>query len=131
MSEHKSIVYIDHSEVCDGRLDELKTAIKELAEFVKAKEPRIIAYNVYFTEGGKRMTVIHIHPDSASLEFHMKVAGPEFPKFADFVNMLTINIYGEINEGLLEQLRKKAQMLGNAIVVVHGFHAGLARFGGC
>jgi quinol monooxygenase YgiN len=130
MSEQKSIVYIDHSEVRDGRLDELKAAIKELAEFVKAKEPRIIAYNVYFTEGGKRMTVIHIHPDSASLEFHMKVAGPEFPKFADFVRMLTINIYGEINEGLLEQLRKKAQMLGNATVVVHGFHAGFDWFGG-
>jgi hypothetical protein len=45
--------------------------------------------------------------------------------------MLTINIYGEINEGLLEQLRKKAQMLGNATVVVQGFHAGFARFGGC
>jgi len=130
MSEQKSIVYIDYSEVRDGRLDELEAAIKELAELVKAKEPRIIAYNVYFTEGGKRMTVIHIHPDSASLEFHMKVAGPEFPKFADFVRMLTINIYGEINEGLMEQLRKKAQMLGNATVVAHGFHAGFARFGG-
>ncbi len=130
MSEQKSIVYIDYSEVRDGRLDELEAAIKELAELVKAKEPRIISYNVYFTEGGKRMTVIHIHPDSASLEFHMKVAGPEFPKFADFVRMLTINIYGEINEGLLEQLRKKAQMLGNATVVVHGFHAGFDRLGG-
>jgi hypothetical protein len=131
MSEQKSVVYIDYSEVRDGRLDELKEAIKELAEFVRAKEPRIIAYNVYFTEGGKRMTIIHIHPDAASLQFHMKVAGPEFPKFADFVNMLTINIYGEVNEGLLEQLRIKAQMLGNATVVVHGFHAGLARFESC
>lgn len=130
MSEQKSVVYIDHSEVRDGRLDELKAAIKDLAEFVNAKEPRIIAYNVYFTEGGKRMTVIHIHPDAASLEFHMQVAGPEFPKFAHFVRMLTINIYGEINEGLLEQLRKKAKMLGNATVAVHGFHAGFARFGG-
>ena len=130
MSGQKPVVYIDYSEVRKGKLDELKVAIKELAEFVKAKEPRIIAYNAYFTEDGKRMTIIHVHPDSASLEFHMKVAGSEFPKFADFVRMLTINIYGEINEGLLEQLRKKALMLGNATVFTHGFHAGFARFGG-
>ena len=128
MSGQNSVVYIDYSEVREGKLDELKAAIKELTEFVKAKEPRIIAYNVYFTDGDKRMTILHIHPDAASLEYHMKVAGPEFPKFADFVRMLTINVYGEINDGLLEQLHKKARMLGNAAVAVHEFNAGIARF---
>ena len=129
MSEPEPVVYIDHSEIREGKLEELKTAMNELVELVEANEPRLISYNVYFTEDGNRMTVVHVHPDSASLEFHMKVAGPAFPKFVDSVKLLTIDVYGKLSDDLLEQLRKKAQMLGNGTVVVHGLHAGFARFG--
>jgi quinol monooxygenase YgiN len=123
------VIYIDRSEIREGKLEELKAAMNELAGLVKANEPRIIAYNVYLTVDGTRMTVFHAHPDSASLEFHMSVAGPAFPKFAGFINLLTIDIYGEASDNLVEQLRRKAQMLGNGTVLVHGFHAGFARFG--
>lgn len=122
------IVYIDSSEVRDGRLEELKTAMNELIEFVEANEPQLIAYNVYFKEDGTRMTVVAVHPDSASLDFHMKVAGPLFPKFAEFIKLLTIDVYGKPSDELVEQMRQKAQMLGTGTVVAHGLHAGFARF---
>ena len=127
MSGSEPVIYIDHSEVREGKLDELKAAIEELAELVKTKEPRIIAYDVYFSESGNRMTVIHIHPDSASLEFHMKIAGPAFAGFVEYVRLLTINVYGNLDDGLLEQLRKKAQMLGNGTVTTHKLHTGFIR----
>jgi quinol monooxygenase YgiN len=126
MSE--SIVYIDHSEIRDGKLDELKTAMNELVELIESNEPQLIAYNVYFNEDGTRMTVVSVHADSASLAFHMKVAGPAFPKFAHFVRLLTIDVYGKLTEDLLEQVRRKAGMLGNGTVHVHSTHAGFARF---
>jgi hypothetical protein len=34
--------------VREGKLAELKTAIRELAEFVAANEPRVIGYGAYF-----------------------------------------------------------------------------------
>ena len=123
------IVYIDSSEIREGKLEELKTAMNGLVEFVEANEPRLIAYNVYFKEDGTRMTVFHVHPDSASLEFHMKVAGPLFPKMAEFIKLLTIDVYGKPSDDLVEQMRQKAQMLGNGTVLVHELHAGFARFG--
>jgi quinol monooxygenase YgiN len=123
------VIYIDRSEVREGKLEELKTAMNELAGLVKANEPRIIAFNVYLTEDGTRMTVLHVHPDADSLEFHMKVAGPAFPKFVEFIKLRTIDIYGEASDNLVEPLRRKAQMLGNGTVQVHGLHAGFARFG--
>ncbi len=131
MSESKPIIYIDRSEIREGKLKELKTAMKELVELVEANEPRLIAYNVYFTEDGTRMTVLHVHPDPASLEFHMKVAGTAFPRFREFVKLLTIDVYGKPDDDLLEQMQKKALMLGNGTVVVHELHAGFARFGVC
>lgn len=123
------IIYIDCSEIRDGKIEELKAAVNELAELVEANEPRIIAYNAYFTEDGTRMNIVHIHQDSASLEFHMKVAGPAFPKFAEFLKLLTIDLYGRPSGNLLELMRQKARLLGNATVLVHEPHAGFARFG--
>lgn len=123
------IIYIDTSEIREGKLEELKTAINDLVEFVDANEPQAIAYNVYLNGNGTRITVVQIHPDSASLEFHMKVAGPAFPKFTEFIKLSTIEIYGKPSDNLLKQLRQKAQMLGNGTVVVHDLHAGFVRIG--
>ena len=58
-----AIVYIDISEVCEGALDELKAGLKDLADFIEAKEPQLIAYNVYFSDDGTRMTVVNVHPN--------------------------------------------------------------------
>jgi hypothetical protein len=127
MSE--SIVVVDSSEIREGKLEKLKTALHDLVEFVESNEPRPIAYSVYIDEGGTRMTVVQVHPDSASMEFHMKVAGPVFPRFAEFVKLSTMDIYGKPSDDLLEQILKKVQTLGNATVVVHKRHAGFARSG--
>jgi quinol monooxygenase YgiN len=121
------IVSIDSSEIHEGRLEELKTAMKELVEFVDANEPRPIAYNLYLNEDGTRMTVVQVHPDSASMEFHMDVAGSAFRKFLEFLTLSRIDIYGKPTARLLEQMRQKARMLGNAALVVHELHAGFTR----
>ncbi|MHB8841212.1 MAG: antibiotic biosynthesis monooxygenase [Candidatus Aquicultor sp.] len=125
----ESIVIIDSSEIHEGKLEELKTAMVELAEFAEANEPNTIAYNVYLNEDGTQVTVFQVHPDSASAEFHMKVAGPAFRKFAEFIKLLRIDIYGKPSQELLERLKQKAQMLGSETAVVHELHAGFARFG--
>lgn len=121
------IVYVDSSEVRDGRLTELKAAMEDLAAFVEANEPRLLAYNVYFGDDRARMTVPHINPDSAALEFHMRVAGPKFPPIREFINMLAIDVYGHPDDALVDRLRDKAAMLGSGVVRVHELHAGFAR----
>ena len=99
----------------------------DLARFVQANEPQLFAYNVYFNEDGTRMSVLHINPDSASLEFHMRVAGPKFPPIGEFIRLLSIDVYGQPDDGLVEVLRQKAEMLGSGTVRVHDLHAGFAR----
>jgi hypothetical protein len=124
-----AIVYVDTSDVREGALDELKEGMKELVAFVEANVPRIIAYNVYFSDDGARMTVMHVHPDAASLEYHLEVAGPLFRRYADLVTLSSIQIYGEPSEKALELSRAKAQLLGQgAELVVEPLHAGFSRF---
>jgi hypothetical protein len=40
-----------------------------------------------------------------------------------------VDFYGKPSDALLEAMRQKAQLLGNAPVVVNEFHEGFARFG--
>jgi quinol monooxygenase YgiN len=123
-----AIVYLDTAEVREGALEELKAALEELVAFVDANEPRLIAYNAYLSDDGARLTVVHVHPDSASLEYHLEVAGPIFRRFVELVTLSSIHVYGEPSENVLLQLHEKARLLGNGAVVVDALHAGIARF---
>ena len=123
------IIVVDTSEICEGKLEELKTALRELVEFVEANEADPIAYNIYFDEDGTRMTVVQIHPSSASMELHMNVAGPVFRKFTELVKLSRVDFYGKPSSAVLDQMRRKGELLGNAPVVVNELHAGFARLG--
>lgn len=121
------IVYIDQSTVSDGKLEKLKSAMRELVDFVEANEPEILAYDVYFSADGSQMTVMHMHANQDSLEFHMEVAGPKFPPIGEFIELDSIDVYGRLSEDLIERLKDKASTLGSGRVSVHELHQGVDR----
>jgi quinol monooxygenase YgiN len=123
------IVVVDTSEVLEGRLEDVKAAFHELVQFVEANEPDAIGYWMYLNEDGSSMTIVQVHPDSASMEFHMKVAGPAFAKLKAMLRLRSMDVYGQPSEELLAQLQQKARMLGDASVTVHELHRGFSRFG--
>lgn len=123
------IVYVDHSRIRPGRLEEVKKAIAELVGFVQDREPRLISYGFYIDEQASAMTVVAVHPDSQSLELHMEIGGPQFRKLAEFIDLRLVEVYGEPSATALSLLRQKADMLGKGgRVVVHELQAGFARF---
>jgi hypothetical protein len=95
---------------------------------VEANEPDVIVYQVYIDESSSSMTVVQIHPDAASMELHLDAARPVFAPFAGLVRLATIDVYGDPSERLLDQLRRKATMLGDATISVHRLEAGITRF---
>lgn len=123
------LIAVDSSEIREGRIDELKAGLTELVEFIEANEAEPLAYSIYIDEVGRRMTVVQIHPSSASMELHLRLAGPIFEKFTDLVVLSRVDFYGTPSDALLEQTRQKAELLGNAPVVVNELHAGFARLG--
>jgi len=125
------IIYVDRSLIVDGKLEQLKRGIRALVEFVERREPRLISYGFFLDEVRMRMTVIAIHPDSASLEFHLDIAGPEFRKLKELVELTEIEVYGPVGDTALAQLQEKARMLGRGgkVVVVEA-EASFARMTG-
>jgi hypothetical protein len=123
------LVYIDHSEIRPGGLEEVRKAIPELVGFIDAHEPQLTFYAFYIDEQAAAMTVVAVHPDSASLELHLEIGGPQFRNLAAFIDLRLIEVYGVPSGTALDQLRQKADLLGEeARVVVHQLHAGFARF---
>ena len=123
------LVYIDRSDIRAGKLEEVRKGIRELVKFVETHEPQLIAYGFYFNERGTGMTVVAVFPDSASMEFHMEIGGPEFRKLSELIELRTIDVYGRPSEKALGQLQHKMEMLGeNGRVVVHQRDAGFMRF---
>jgi quinol monooxygenase YgiN len=106
------LVYIDRSEIRPESVPELREGVAELVEFIEAREPQLLTYGFYIDETNRRMTVISVHPDSASLERHLEVGGPAFRKLAPLLTLTSIEVYGQPSERALEGLKQKAQALG-------------------
>jgi hypothetical protein len=118
VAESEPIVYIDHSDIREGAIEELRAGVARLVEFIEAREPQLIAYGFYIDEDARKMTVVAVHPDPASLELHMDIGGEEFRKLGHLLRMTGIECYGRPSERALDQLRQKAAALGDAGTVV-------------
>ncbi len=121
------ILYIDHSTIRPGKLEHLPRAMKRLSDFIEANNPHILSYSFHLDENERRMTVIAVHPDSAALVRHMEIGDAEFRKFGDLVELSSIAVYGDVDDGVLERLHAKARMLGRGSVSVHPRCAGFSR----
>ena len=122
------IVYVDRSGIRKGKLQETKAAMARLVDFVEAREPRLLAYGTYLDPEGAHMSVVALHPDPASLELHMEVGGPEFRRFADLIDLRSIEVFGRPSGKALDELHRKAASLGDGGgVIVHERYAGFSR----
>ncbi|MFD5793738.1 hypothetical protein ACFWIO_09400 [Streptomyces diastatochromogenes] len=91
------IFYVDRSDIQEGKLAEVRELMRELASFVEDREPQLIAYRFYIDESESVMTVVAIHPDSASMELHMEVGGPRFRALGEFIRLRSIDVYEHDN----------------------------------
>jgi hypothetical protein len=112
------IVYIDHSDIREGAIEELRAGVRRLVDYIDAREPQLIAYGFYIDEARAKMTVVAVHPDSGSLELHMDIGGAEFRKLGHLLKLTGIECYGRPSERALDQLRQKAAALGDGGTVV-------------
>lgn len=121
------IVYLDRSEIREGRTEDLKHGVRRLVAFIERREPRLIHYGFHIDEEAGLMTVLAVHPDSASLELHLEVGGPEFRRLADLITLRSIEVYGSPSDRALEMLEQKANALGDGGVTVQEQLAGFTR----
>ena len=108
------IVYIDRSSIETEQLAELRGAIDRLVDFVKQGQPQLLLYSFFLDERAKEMTVVAVHPNSASLARHLAMGGAEFRKVGEYIDLQQIDVYGAASDDVVRQLEAKAGLLGRA-----------------
>lgn len=100
-------VYVGTTKVKPGKLEALREQLSELADFVDANEPRMVAFHAFLDEAGSKLTIVQVHPDSASMEFHMQVNAKHFAtSFDNLEAVVSEQYYGAISDSLATELAK-------------------------
>lgn len=100
------LIVVSTLRVKEGRLEEVERYYKKILDIVERNEPRLIAFHGFLNEEGTEMTSIQIHPDTASMEFHMQVLrdnwDESFSEYGQMLEMSTIAYYGSPPESALQ-----------------------------
>ena len=67
-------IYTGTYRVREGRFEDARKKLAEHAEFIEANEPRLIAFHVFTDEAAGTVSIVQLHRDPESMEFHMKLA---------------------------------------------------------
>jgi len=90
-----------------GKLEEARKLVAELVDFVETNEPRMIVFQCFLDAAGTKLTIVQVHPDSASMEFHMQVNAKHFATSFDFLDQNVLeHRYGEVSDSLAAELAK-------------------------
>jgi hypothetical protein len=79
-------IFISQSRIKEGKLDNFKRSLREMAEFVEANEPRVIAFEAYLNDDSTEVTGVQIHPDADSMAVHMQVAWEKIMEFDQYLD---------------------------------------------
>jgi hypothetical protein len=103
-------IFIATNRIRDGRYGAEQQRVPELARFIEASEPRLIAFNEYVDDDHSEVTVVQVHPDAASLEYHMGIIGDRAREaYAQTLQATTrIQVFGRPTGNILRMLEQQA-----------------------
>jgi quinol monooxygenase YgiN len=101
-------IFIGTYEIKEGKRDDFARYWRDFVEFVEASEPRLIAFNAYVDDDGGEVSVVQVHPDVESMEFHMKLIREHVEHAAwEFLgDTVRTEIYGVVSDSALETIRQ-------------------------
>jgi hypothetical protein len=69
------LIFIATNRLREGRFGAEQERVPELSRFVEENEPQLIAFNEYVNEVLSEVAVVQVHPDAASLDYHLSAIG--------------------------------------------------------
>lgn len=100
-------LYIATNSIKEGKVEEAREMVNEVAKLVEANEPRIISFNVFLDEENRRFVCVQVHPDAASMETHMQVITEHLKTAYDVIEeTVSEQLYGDGAERMVEEFRQ-------------------------
>ena len=122
----EAFVFIGNYRVKDGKLEDFRKIAAELVETVETNEPRMIAFHIFIDEDASRTSVLQVHPDAASMEFHMQAISDHIAGAFNYLETESSQVFGHTPDALLGTIRQYTEP-GVEIRVMPTHEAGFTR----
>jgi hypothetical protein len=110
----KPLVYVSTWRIRPGRFEDYRRFYDRLWRMVESNEPDVVAFLAFANDDLTEITNVHVFPDQATLDRHMRVLGDQMKLLPDDLTMVTqfmepvgIQVYGrptgaasEMDQGL-------------------------------
>jgi predicted metallo-beta-lactamase superfamily hydrolase len=104
------LIFIGTYIVRNGKLEECKQRLGELVDLVETNEPRLIAFHIYLDQQGSKISVVQVHPDSDSMELHLKIVSEHLTGAFEYLETTEREqLFGTPSETLAEMLDAYAE----------------------
>lgn len=100
------LIVISRFKVKEGKLEDVMRYDKKILRIVETYEPQVIAFHGFLNEDGTEMTSIQVHPDTASMDFHMQVLrdnwDESFSEYGQMLDVVGVEYYGTPSKSALD-----------------------------
>jgi hypothetical protein len=119
-------VVVVKSRVKPGMTEAYNAWLERFCGLVDEREPRILGFHTYSDETGKLSTVVQVHPDAESMEFHFQAMGDQLKEMHQYLDGVeSIELLGTPSDRVLKGMSQYQNVLDMAPVYV----AGVSRLG--
>jgi hypothetical protein len=102
-------IFVATNKVREGKLDGEKQRAPGWIDYIRANEPRLIAFHEYLSEDGTEVEYVQVHPDTDSFEHHLRVVERSGRTYTETLEGTTsIRIYGTPSKAIRDMLSQSA-----------------------
>ncbi len=102
------IVFISRNKIKEGKADEFRAHYQDSIPPIMASKPGTLAQLAYGNEGVTEVTVVRLFPSADALDHQIQGADERSKKTYEFIEPISIEIFGAPSPATLERMKKIA-----------------------
>ena len=108
------IVFISRNRIKEGKSEEFRLHYRDSIPPIMAGKPGTLAQLAYENEDATEVTVVRLFPSAEALDLQIQGADERSKKTYEFIEPISIEIFGTPNPATVEKMKKIA---GSGVVV--------------
>jgi hypothetical protein len=100
------LIFVATNKLRPGKFEAERERLPGFVDYIEASEPRLIAFNQYVNADRTEASVVQVHPDAASMEFHLDVVRSHARRAFEETHAGTtrIQLFGHATDAILDAL---------------------------
>jgi len=107
------------SKIHPGKAEAYAPRAREICQLVEENEPRVLAFHIYVNQDQSSESVIQIHPDAESMQYHLRLLGDKVRETFEYTDFEALEVFGSPNDALMGWLERATEGIPFTVHPVH------------